>query len=58
MKTDENEKMKQTNTCYCDDPDHELCWDGIAVFMDQNCLCCQNTLEDMETEDIKKEGIE
>ena len=51
MKTDENEKMKQTNTCYCDDPDHELCWDGIAVFMDKNCLCCHNTLEAMEKED-------
>ncbi len=42
--------MKQINACYCDDPDHEICWDGIAVLMDEDCPCCQNTLEEMNNE--------
>ena len=28
--------MEQSNTCYCDDPDHELCWDGMDTFPNKN----------------------
>lgn len=48
--------MEQSNTCYCDDPDHELCWDGMDTFPNKNCLCCQNTLKEMK-EFIKKEEV-
>gem|GEM_PF-6008446 len=45
---EQKEEMKQINTCYCNDPDHELCWDGIGTFANKDCPCCQNTLKDME----------
>ncbi len=40
--------MEQINACYCDDPDHELCWDGMDTFANKDCLCCQSTLEEMK----------
>ena len=30
-------------TCYCDDPDHEMCWDGTLNNYDPNCSCCRDT---------------
>ena len=39
--------MEQSNHCYCDDPDHEMCWDGLAVLFDKYCPCCQSTLNEM-----------
>ncbi len=37
---------KHGNDCYCNNPDHELCWDGIDTFPNKDCLCCQNTLKE------------
>ena len=31
------------STCYCDDVDHEVCWDGLGTFYDSDCSCCRDT---------------
>lgn len=34
----------QEQTCYCDTPDHEICWDDEPNL---DCSCCVTTAEDM-----------
>ena len=31
------------NTCYCDEPDQEMWWDGVLRNYDPNCSCCKDT---------------
>ena len=33
--------------CYCDEPDHEMCWDGLITQADPECGCCQETKKEM-----------
>jgi hypothetical protein len=35
-------------TCYCDAPDHEMCWDGLVGLYDPNCSCCRDTERELE----------
>ena len=30
-------------TCYCDAPDHDMCWDGTLNNYAPNCSCCRDT---------------
>ena len=45
------EKRKRENwiaafmNCYCDEPDHEMCWDGLITQSDPKCGCCQQTIK-------------
>jgi|TARA_R110000796_G_scaffold214819_2_gene330808 hypothetical protein len=39
--------MKTKKSCYCDDIDHEMCWDGIFTQPDKDCLCCKNTKQEV-----------
>ena len=31
--------------CFCHDPDHEQCFDGLIGIFDENCSCCVDTME-------------
>ena len=33
-------------TCYCDTPDHEMCWDGLVTLANPNCTCCIDTMSE------------
>ena len=38
-------------TCYCDAPDHEMCWDELVGFYNPSCPCCKDTKkEELEQE--------
>jgi hypothetical protein len=40
----------ETDECFCEDPDHELCWDGLFTQPDPSCECCTRTLLSIEDE--------
>ena len=31
------------NSCYCENKEHEICYDGIIGTYDENCECCKDT---------------
>ena len=35
-------------SCYCDDTDHDQCWDGIITQPNPDCSCCCDTLQSID----------
>ena len=40
--------MSDYKSCYCDQTEHEMCWDGIIGIYDSDCSCCINTIAEIE----------
>ena len=46
------------NNCYCENKEHEICYDGIIGTYDENCECCKDTSNMNVIEGLKKKGIQ
>ena len=52
--TPKDEQKYEKTTCYCDAPDHEMCWDGLVGLYDPNCSCCKDTQQQLSELDGKE----
>jgi len=39
-----------TRKCYCDDAEHEMCYDNIIGMYDDACSCCKETSQESEVD--------
>ena len=42
--------MADTRKCYCDDAEHEMCYDNIIGMYDDACSCCKETSQESEVD--------